>query len=398
MLQQKRYKEFIEKGDEYIAAWPQNDSLRAFIGQQLIYGGFYDEGYERLYPLFKQAAAPESTRKLVHTEIGYQSYAQKKAFYKKYPAFFADTLEQRLQRQYRKQEGTKLGLTADYASDNFDNTIGRFGSFVEWGNRQRITHQVALEEVYIGSNVNFTDQNNNLIKADYQYKQRWPNKGLQFNGMAGFYYENYRLRPDAGLGIGYGRDSTFTSAQLSWQPVFTNTSINQNINELELAVYREGYGFRNILQTSVSLTGKRYSNDVYSYEALGRLYVQLPFSTSYHRMRVVGELSFSDATTSYTSGIPYYTPDKLLIEGLGVEYRYRDILENPNLSFELELMGKHGNRDGYFISSAARLNARLKKHWELSLNADISSSTVYRYNHVGLTISYILPNYLRASE
>lgn len=61
LLQQKRFKTFMERGDQFLDNQPQNDSLRTFIGQQLIYSGFYEEGYARLYPLFQSNRIQKTT-------------------------------------------------------------------------------------------------------------------------------------------------------------------------------------------------------------------------------------------------------------------------------------------------------------------------------------------------
>ncbi|MDZ7693501.1 MAG: hypothetical protein U5K69_20685 [Balneolaceae bacterium] len=67
---------------------PQNDSLRAFVGSEFMYGGRMDLGYEFSHPLFEQEKAPKDVEKLIHTEIGYQSYERKKELYRQYPEFF----------------------------------------------------------------------------------------------------------------------------------------------------------------------------------------------------------------------------------------------------------------------------------------------------------------------
>lgn len=326
---------------------------------------------------------------MVHTEIGYQNYRRQKQFYRKYPAFFSDRLQGNLQHEYRLQEGTKAGLTADYASDNFDNTIGRTGAFAEWGNRQKYIHRIVTEGVFVGSRIDQNSLSGRLVNVDYSYQRLWPEKGFQFTAGAGFFYDDH-LRPDAKLKGGYARDSTFTSAELTFKPVLTNTALRRNINELRLSMYREDYFTKGILQTTGSVVGKRYSNDVYSVEAQARLYVKLPFSTAHNRIRGIAELSFADATEPFTSGVPFYTADQLLIQGIGAEFRYRNLLKNPNLSIELELTGKNDTRDGLFLTSSARL----QKYWKISLNAALSSSFVYRYSQVGITVSYIFPKYL----
>lgn len=398
LLQQKRYHAFMRAGDKALQKMPANDSLRTFIGQQLIYEGFYNEGYQRLYPLFEGSVVPESARELVHAEIGYQSYEQRKAFFKKYPAFFSDSLRNNLRSQYRKLEGAKVALTADIASDNFNNSIVRFGGYAEWGNRLKYTHQIAIEDILIGSRIEQVDSNAQLLHAYYKYQRLWSDQGLNLSASAGLYAGSGRVRPDFGLAIGWGHDSTYTSGKISFSPVLTNPAIDQRITQIELSAYREDYWLRNRLQSALSITARRYSNSVYSYEMLSRLYWKWPFDRADHRLRTIGELSYADATESYSGGVPYYTPERLFTKGAGLEYRYRGILDQPKFSFELELMGKHANRDGFYLSTTARINAQIKKYWDVSLNADISSSDVYRYNHVGITVSYLFPKKISSMQ
>lgn len=394
LLQDKRYKAFMQRADRALKAAPANDSLRAFVGRQLIYGGYYDEGYERLYSLFKQDAAAPQTQDLVAAEIGYQPYARKKSFYRKYPAFFPDSLETSLQTQYRRQEGVKGGVRGTYASDNFNNTVAMAGAFVEWGNRQGSVHRIDTEETIVASVDPESENDSRLYGFGYRYRHRWPERGLEFTAGLGADYLNGRIFPDALLGIGYGRDSTYTSARLTYAPELTDNAIRNDITKWNLAIYREDYWFDGQLQTALSGSGKRYSNALYTGEVLGRLYTLLPFSTSHSKLQALGELSYSDASRVFPNADPFFTPDGLFIQGSGVQYRYRDVRTDPGFSLDLELVGKHDNQNGFYLTAAARLNTRLWQYWNLSFDASLSSSAVYRYNRLGLTISYLFPRKL----
>lgn len=106
----------------------------------------------------------------------------------------------------------------------------------------------------------------------------------------------------------------------------------------------------------------------------------------------MGELVYSDANHRYQNGIPYYTPDNLFVKGMGVEARFRDRVQDPLKEFNLKVMGKYNNQDGFYFTATSSLSARIHRYWELSLDAHLSSSEVYRYNNFGLNISYTLPN------
>ncbi|MCW9708307.1 DUF2194 domain-containing protein [Fodinibius salsisoli] len=397
LLQQQRYYDFITKGDKYLKKEPENDSLRVYVGQQLVYENFRDQGFSRLYPLFKDGQTPEQTEKLVHTEIGYMDYGQKKQFYKTYPNFFSDSLATDLETTYRTNEGVKVGGTASIASDNFNNEVATLGLFTEWGKRPKTTHRLSLDDKIVSSDILGTNNINELYHLRYQYQRSYRQQTMQSMLAGGIYADEQQLRPDIEAGFWFTGDSSYTSTQLQFEPVFTNSGIQQNINKLTLSLYREDYWFRSKwLQTGLSLTANWYSDHVFRYEGLSRFYLNLPFSTNYSKLRPLIDVSFSDATTSYLSGVPYYTPDQLFVKGVGIDYSYKDALYNPDFSAGIELALKHGSRDGAFFSGSAHLSARINKFWELSLQGDLSTSSVYRYNKIGLGISYTLPKSLSA--
>lgn len=218
---------------------------------------------------------------------------------------------------------------------------------------------------------------------------------MQSSITGGTYLDDQRIRFNGGLSFWFTRDSSFTSAQIAFEPVFTNRSIRRNINELSGNIYREDYWFDNHwLQTGLNLSGSWYSNDVFEYAVLARFYVTLPISTRFSKVRPIADFSYSEATKSYPSGVPYYTPDNLFTKGLGIEYSYKDALYDPVFSASVELMTKHDNRDGFYFTGSARLSARIHRYWQLSLQGDVSSSNIYRYNKIGIGISYIFPKAL----
>ncbi len=394
LLEEKRFDEFKRRGRNYLADHPEDDSTRVFVGQQLIYGGLYEDGYKVLYPLFEKGNAPQRTQNLIHREIGYQGYSRKKSFYRKYPAFFSDSLRKDLNNRYRKNEGVMAGLTGSFVSDNFSNEIADMGAFAEWGNRRKYLHRLTADETFVGSEIGGVAQFDRLSHISYRYQHKSRQQTRQFTAGGGFYYIGGEVFPDAVLGGWFANDSTFTSGQLSLKPELTNSALSRHINRFRTTIYREDNWLKGALLTGLSLVGNYYTDEVYSYEIYGRTYYRWPFSTENWRYRAVGEISFSDATLRHINAVPYFTPRDLFIKGFGMDIRYSDMPQTPDFSAEVEFMGKHDNRDGFFLTAAARLNARIKQFWEISLNANISSSSVYSYNNFNLTVTYLLPDKL----
>jgi len=391
LLQQKRFNAFMEEGDRAIMEETESDSLRALVGQQLIYNGFYDEGYSQIYPLFETGNASSTVRSMVHNEIGYRSYTHQKQLYRQYPAFFSDSLQSNLQHQYRFREGSQLIAVSDYASDNFDNTIAHWGAFFEWGDRQNNTHRITANEQLVGSEAG-NDNLQKLWHATYQFRDRLNEDNIQFTAGGGFFLEE-KVKPDLLVSAGYGKASTYTSAELTYRPEFTIMALRQDINKINLALYHENYFRKGKLQGTLFLNGKYYTNNVTAFEMTGRVFYKLPFANDF---RGVTELSHSNASKIFESGNPFFTPDNLFIQGLGAKYQFPSELSNTDLEAELEMLVKNDNDNGIYVVSSARINKRLKKYWQVSINANISSSAVYRYNRMALTLSYLLPRELQS--
>ncbi|HYW36021.1 MAG TPA: hypothetical protein VE868_11475, partial [Balneolaceae bacterium] len=400
LIQEKRYKAFLKKGDHALHQQPHDDSLRSFIGKQLIYAGYSKQGYSELYPLFKNNKDTKKVKKMVNTDIGYKSFKKQRKFYQQYPAFFSDSLMEQLQLKYRAERGVQFGTMADYAADNFQNTIANAGAFIEWGNREKYLNRIQIAGTQVGSDTT-GDHKWNLVHATYRFQRIWPVKGVQFTALAGIYstlrglYHNPdKVRPDARLGVGYGVGSTYTAFNVKYEPVFTTVALNQKIGKVQSSFYREDYLFNKWLRMEESLDGKWFSNDVYTYSGNELTGIRFPFSSMQSKFYAVGQISYADATKIYTSGFPYYTPDQLLTEGGGIDYRFQSAKENPGVILKLKFMAKHDRRDGYYITSTAQLKARIDRFWKITLYGHLSSSSVYHYNHLGLTLSYLFPRHL----
>ncbi len=395
LLQQQRYHDFLERSEQYINQDPQNDSLRTFVGQQMMYENYRQQGYQVLYPLFEQDNASEQTQKLVHTEIGYMGYQEQKSFYREYPAFFSDSLRQSIQTKYRLYEGFKTGAISAITSDNFNSQTAEIGLFAEWGNRQDATHRVTLSEQVVSSDLIGGSNLDNLYHLDYRYQQTYQEPSRQLTLGGGGYILDQSFRPGVHAEYWISKDSTYTSGQLEFSPVFTNTALNQDISKVQGQLYREDYWLNGGIQTALSLRGTWFSDSNFSYEALSRFFVNWPVSTGKRKIRPLIDFSYADAQTTYSSGNPYYTPDALFVQGIGVDLSYQDAQNDPDFSAGVELMAKRDSRDGAFFVGAGRLNAQISNFWQLSLNGYFSTSRVYRYNSINLSVSYIFQRNLR---
>ncbi|MDR8391014.1 DUF2194 domain-containing protein [Aliifodinibius sp. S!AR15-10] len=399
LQQASREEEFRERAQQEVTEEPANDSLRAYVGKEFIYNGRSTLGYEILYPLFKENRVPQDVEELIHTEIGYQDYERKKELYKRYPAFFTDKMVGDLQHQFRTTEGFAGEMEASYSSDNFNNNLAGIGLTSQWGYRPNHVHTITVGRSMVESDFNTNLVSDQLTSLDYTYQQSYRQQSMQSTLGGGFRLtQDGTLLPNLRAGLWKAVDSTFTSGELNFSPVMTNTAISQGVKQVKGSLYREDYWLKQgRLLTTFSGSGSWYTDEVFSFEALGRFYVQLPFSTSVFRTRVIGEGAYLDATRNYSSGIPYWTPNSLVIKGVGVDLRYQDRVQDPNFWVEAEVIGKH-NRDGLYLAYAARLNARIARYWQLRLNAEISSSEIYRSNNIGFTLRYLLPKQLNVNR
>ena len=287
------------------------------------------------------------------------------------------------------------GIQTSFSSDNFNSQTGEIGVFTEWGNRQDITHRITFSEGLVSTNIIGGSNLDNLLHLDYRYQHTYQDPSRQLTLGGGAYFENQSLRPTLRSRYWSSVDSTYTSGQVKFGPVLTNTALRQQINQIEGQIYREDYWFNSWIQTAVSGRGRWYSNSNISYEGLLRFFLNKPIFTPKRKVRPLIDFSYADASTNYPSGLPYYTPDNLFVQGIGVDLQYQDLRYEPDFSAGLEMMVKRDNRNGSFFVGSGRLSATISNFWELSLDGYFSTSQVYRYNSVNVSISYTFPKNIR---
>lgn len=394
LLKQQRYHDFIEKGTLYLQENPTNDSLRGYVGRQLVYENFRGRGFQFLYPLFERNRADSLTKKLVRNEISYMGYERRKRFYRRYPDFFSEKSANKLKRQYRQTEGTRAGIQSSFAYDNFNNDVGRVEAYTNWGNEHTFRHRVAVGQVKVRSlTQRLTDSRQNLLQLTYSYRRKfWQQAGL-FTFVMGTYLNNQQIYPTANAAAWIAGDSTFTSANLRYSPIFTVPALYQHISRIKATLYREDYWIGNFVQTNFSLTGRWFTDKNIAYESGITVYSRWPFPKQ-HIVRPVAGLSYADAYKSQPNGIPYYTADHLITGGVGLQVQYQDAQHGPGFSAKAEFLAKRDNRNGNFWTGFLNIKAQIADYWQLKAEGYLSTSKIYRYNSINVGIYYIFPRKL----
>lgn len=386
LAQLNLYSEFKNTSNSLLQNNPEDDSLRAQIGTQLYYQGFIEEGREVMYPLFlKDPQGKTSAHNLINTEMQFFSYEERKSLYLKYPALFNKEEFKRFSDEHRWFEGTKVSAFGEYRDDNFNNRFARFGVSAQLGNRRRKTHTIKLEDLFFESPG--TSSLSNYAGLGYEYSHRYRNQLSEFKMGAGAFTGEGNLIGEAFISLSKSGTNSFTSGNLSLGPVLTNTAVIKNYYQTQFEGYREDNWFKNRVVTTLAGGISYYTNSVTQYQATGRLYYQ--FHINRIRIRPIGSLSVSDASKSFLSGIPYFTPDNYFEQGIGLDLRFR----NPNTFdyftlFDIEFMLKNERRDGIFGTGRIQLEKKFKRFWEFKIGSEISTSKVYSSNRIFFTLSY----------
>ena len=389
MAQKKDFDAFYTTAKKHLGSTPQDDSIRVFSGTILFYQGYKEKGYEIMYPLFqKDKTGTTDAHKLINTEISFMSLEDRLDLYSRYPEFFNDKEQKRLAQNYRSERGVKGSAFGEYYSDNFDNTSARGGISVQIGNRRDQTHTFRLEDIYASSAINNQVPSSNYAGLGYEFEDRTLDYKWIFKAGGGIFAGTDGIIGELSTTLSYSYDSTFTSGELSLEPILTQAGIDQNIYKSQLSIYREDFWAKDLLLTTFSGGAKYYTNSVFEYDATGRVYFQ-PRNNEF-RVRAISELFYADASETFQSGIPFFTPENLFVKGLGIDFRYREPNDFSYFTLaELEIMGKHETTDGFFVTGRASLEKKLKSFWEFKIGTEISTSEVYRSNRVFFTISHI---------
>ena len=386
LAQLNLYSEYQNEASRLLEENPENDSLRVQIGTELYYEGFTDQAREVLYPLFlKDPKGRTAAHQLINTEMQYFNYEQRKALYRKYPAFFSDKERERLRDDMRWTEGLRVSAFGEYRDDNFDNRFARFGLSTQFGNRRAITHLLRVEDLFFESSGNTTLSN--YAGAGYEFSKRYKEQANEFRIGGGLFSGSGDMLIEVYTSLSRSGANSFTSGELSFGPELTNASVINNYNKFQFEGYREDNWKQEKWVTSLSTVGTYYTNSVTEYELTGRLYYRL--YNKEIRIRPLVSLSWSDASKNFTSGTPYFTPDQYFEQGIGADFRLR----RPDTfdffkKMELELMARHEFDNGLFGTGRLQYDQKFKRYWELRVGTEISTSKVYSSNRVFFTLSY----------
>ncbi len=280
---------------------------------------------------------------------------------------------------------------ASYSTDNFKNTLAKTQLSGSWGNRLDQINTITAGYDYVSSNINNTPRNNSLQEINYAYQKYFKEQTFQLNfGAGAALLPGNGILPNAAAGFSYSGKSLYNSTQLQFSPVYTNIGVNKKYSKLNLNIYNEYYLLGRHLGTSQSFIGNRYSNDVYSWELDGHVYV-VPWVKSNFQLKPEIMYSYSSATKNYASGIPYWTPHNLNIEGVGLAWTYTKQIMIPKFTMDGEMLLNNDNQNGLYYSANINLKAIVFKFWRVGLKGDLSTSKVYRSNSVSLSISYVFP-------
>lgn len=395
IAQKNEMDRFYKTSKEFLESPQVDDSLRVYAGTTLYYLGYKERGLEIMYSLFKKGKRTDTeAHTLINEEFKYITYQDKKNLFLTYPDFFNEKEVEIFKTDLRWNEGLRGSIFGEYFSDNFDNQSARVGASVQFGNRRNRTHLFKLEDIYVNNSVGGQNFFSNFTGIGYEYEKRKEDYSRVFRFGPSLFFGDEGLLGEAFISYSISYDSSFTALNLSLEPEFTQQSIVQDIYKVKGEVYREDPWFRNKFLTTLSGNTQFYTNNVVDYSVTGRAYLQ-PWGTPF-RGRLIGELGWQDASESFTNANPFFTQNKYFLQGLGFDVRYR----NPNnfdyhSLLELELMGKHGGTDGYFITGRANIEHKFKRFWQIKIGTEFSTSSVYQSNRIFFTISHFFHKKLR---
>jgi|GEM_PF-440859 len=384
-----RYNAFQNKAAKMLERHPRDDSLRVYAGTTLLDAGYDAKVYPILYPLFKTNNAPAVVQSAIRDQVQAMSWSRQKQFYNHWPAFFNRKMIHRMDSTGVRDESFTVIPHSSITKDNYNNEVARAGINASWGYTPRYTHTVNTEEVRVQSPVGSQRSSEYLQHLGYQYEHRFNDGNITLSGGAGAVYSNRYNRTFPNLTLGFSRSGSqsYLSSNLGLSPVLTTTAIQNDIRKVELNIYREDNLFNRNFRTAVSGVGRAYTDNVQSFEASFKGYI--PISLGQINVNPVGQISYSDATQSIPSGIPYWTPNRLRIYGAGVQLQGSE--ELLPLNFTIEGMHKYNSDTGYYNVVEGNIGYRINNYLQIQLDGRLSTSRTYRSNTLGLSIRFNVP-------
>ncbi|MDX1639133.1 MAG: SPOR domain-containing protein, partial [Balneolaceae bacterium] len=328
-------------------------------------------------------------------EMGYLTYQQQKQMYGQYPAMFPDSLRRDLRQRYRNRESFSVVAHGSHEDDNFNNRVTRLGIGAEWGNTTRNVHSLNFSRLLVESTVNDRDLFGRLYQADYSFAHTFPNQQMQARAGGGVQYRSGDAFPYAAAGISHYDSLSFSSLELQFQPVLTNTGIDRGIKELEGTLYREDTWLNGLLRTAISGRGRYFTDNVLAYKGGVSLYLW-PQTVGDFSITPVVSGSYGHASVSRLSGVPYYTPSNLITRGAGLNLAYQ--VPQSDISIQMQLQANRDNDTGLFSSANTTVSTPLGSAFALELQGNISNSQVYRSNSISFSLKYNFPKRLTPQE
>ena len=395
LLTQKRYADFKTRSTRLLRQHPNNDSLRVFIGLSYLENGYSNLAYRTLNPMIRRNNVSPSFKKQLNADITGMTYEKRKKLYLNHPQLFLPKTKQNFLYEHRIEEGVEPGIVVSYSTDNFKNRLASTVLSTSWGERLKYINTVSTGFYYVSSDINNQPLHSSLQEINYKYQHYFDNQKYEVSGGAGVsMLPNYATLPaNISAGIAMSGNMNYTSLTLDYLPVYTSYAVKNRYYKMNGSLYNEFYLFARHLETSQTITANQYSNSVTSYEFDGHLYF-IPNPKQYFNIDPEVMYSYSSATKNYASGIPYWTPHNLQIEGAGFMWKYNKDVVIPQFSMNGEALLQNDNQNGLYFTSNISLNIKIHKYWQVSLEGDFSTSRVYRSNEISLSVSYYLPKKL----
>ncbi|SMO60390.1 DUF2194 domain-containing protein [Fodinibius sediminis] len=379
--------QFRSRGLRALQQNPQSDSLRSYIGLNLLYQGFRKEAYSVLRP-FLENQKPDSVDRVIHTEVGYMPYQERLDLYQSYPSFFNDTLRSQLYEQYAANHRFSVNPYGSYRTDNFDNTVAEAGLRTRLQSGGSGIHTLALSNLFVGSRVSRQLREERLYKINYDYGRSFMQERLQVHMGGGVQYRRDRFFSSVKTGFAYAGDRSYTSSEFSFNPVYTNAAIEADIKELRTTIYREDRWVDQYFRTALSGQARYYSDRVFHYEA-GMTGFIFPFDIGLVELSPTAYISYADATVHRNSGIPYFTPDNLITSGGGLAASY--VLPESSTDIRIQTRANHDKDTPVFGSLNASVSAPLTDYASIELGGYFSSSEAYQSNQFSFSLRFDIP-------
>ena len=334
--QLKAYSEMEIAFQSHMAANPNDLSSKYAMAQTYAQIGMIEKSWQ-LAATLPYTEEYAGLRTLLNKEVLYVKTQTKKTLLSEYSDYFFPKTYEYLRREQRLNEGFYLRITNEIIADRLSTTSidNQVVAGISFGSK--LTHEFGITQTTARAieidTTNIFNKTQHLVGASYTLKSKNVGEKLTYEATARLerntendYY--YRL-----LGqISKNKDSTYSSLTISHQPAITGPAYSLDIYNTQLTAYYENLNAWKKYRLSVSLEGNYYSDDVLDAQlttALSKSYKAGIYSKWNVYSEVFGMLGNEDRS----SGFPYWTIDKRLYGGVGLNFQYNQ----PNTKFQYAL-------------------------------------------------------------